>query len=37
MRFEADRLSAEVWLQPPQELIRFLEEWLRVSGGKYEA
>jgi trehalose 6-phosphate phosphatase len=29
--------AAEVWLQPPQELIRFLEEWLRVSGGKYEA
>jgi trehalose 6-phosphate phosphatase len=29
--------AAEVWLQPPQELIRFLEEWLRASGGKYEA
>jgi trehalose 6-phosphate phosphatase len=26
--------AAEVWLQPPQELIRFLEEWLQASGGK---
>jgi trehalose-phosphatase len=26
--------AAEIWLQPPQELIRFLEEWLHASGGK---
>jgi trehalose-phosphatase len=26
--------AAEVWLQPPQELIQFLEEWLCASGGK---
>lgn len=26
--------AAEAWLQPPQELIRFFEEWLRASGGE---
>ena len=26
--------AAEVWLQPPQELIRFFEEWLRAAGGE---
>ena len=26
--------AAEVWLQPPQELIRFFEEWLRASRGE---
>ncbi len=26
--------AAEVWLRPPQELIRFLEEWLHASGGE---
>ncbi len=24
--------AAEIWLQPPQELIRFFEEWLQASG-----
>ena len=24
--------AAEIWLQPPQEIIRFFEEWLRASG-----
>jgi trehalose 6-phosphate phosphatase len=26
--------AADVWLQPPQELVRFFEEWLRASGGQ---
>jgi trehalose 6-phosphate phosphatase len=26
--------AADVWLQPPQELIQFFEEWLRASGGQ---
>jgi trehalose 6-phosphate phosphatase len=26
--------AAEIWLQPPQELVRFLEEWLRASGSE---
>lgn len=26
--------TADVWLQPPHELLRFLEEWLRASGGQ---
>ncbi len=26
--------AADVWLQPPQELLRFFEEWLRASGGE---
>jgi trehalose-phosphatase len=26
--------AADVWLQPPQELILFFEEWLHASGGK---
>ncbi len=26
--------TADVWLQPPQELIQFFEEWLRASGGQ---
>ena len=26
--------AAQVWLQPPQELIRFLQDWLHASGGK---
>ena len=26
--------AADVWLQPPHELILFLQEWLRASGGQ---
>ncbi len=26
--------KAEIWLKPPEELIRFLEDWLGASGGK---
>ena len=26
--------AADIWLQPPQELLQFLEEWLRASGGQ---
>jgi len=29
--------AADIWLQPPQELIRFLEEWIRASRGKRDA
>jgi trehalose-phosphatase len=25
--------AADIWLQPPHELLQFLEEWLRASGG----
>jgi trehalose 6-phosphate phosphatase len=28
--------DADVWLQPPAELIEFLEEWQRASGGNDE-
>jgi len=27
--------GAEVWLQPPHELLQFLKEWLRASGGQH--
>jgi trehalose-6-phosphatase len=26
--------GADVWLQPPHELLQFLQEWLRASGGQ---
>jgi trehalose-phosphatase len=26
--------TADVWLQPPHELLQFLQEWLRASGGQ---
>jgi trehalose-phosphatase len=26
--------AADIWLQPPHELLQFLEEWLRASGGQ---
>jgi trehalose 6-phosphate phosphatase len=26
--------AADVWLQPPRELLQFLQEWLRASGGQ---
>jgi len=26
--------TADVWLQPPHELLQFLEEWLRATGGQ---
>lgn len=25
--------AADIWLQPPQELLQFFEEWIRASGG----
>jgi len=28
--------TADVWLQPPQELIQFFEEWLRTAGGNHD-
>ncbi len=34
VRPEPRPTSADLWLQPPQELIHFLEEWLHASGGK---
>ncbi len=33
VRTESRPTAAEVWLKPPQELLQFLEEWLRASGG----
>ena len=26
--------TADIWLQPPHELLQFLQEWLRASGGQ---
>jgi trehalose-phosphatase len=26
--------AADIWLQPPRELLQFFEEWLRASGGE---
>jgi trehalose 6-phosphate phosphatase len=26
--------AADIWLQPPHQLLQFLEEWLRASGGQ---
>ena len=34
VRSESRPTDAEVWLQPPQGLTRFLEDWLRNSGGE---
>ena len=34
VRAEARPTDAEIWLQPPQGLTRFLEDWLRSSGGE---
>ena len=34
VRADSRPTDAEVWLQPPQGLIRFLEDWLRNSGGE---
>ena len=33
VRAESRPTAADVWLQPPHELLQFLEEWLRASGG----
>jgi trehalose-phosphatase len=34
VRTESRPTSADVWLQPPQQLVRFLQDWLRASGGE---
>ena len=34
VRSEVRPTDAEVWIQPPQGLMRFLEDWLRSSGGE---
>jgi len=33
VRAQSRPTAAEIWLQPPHELLQFLEEWLRASGG----
>ena len=33
VRPQSSPTTADVWLQPPHQLIQFLEEWLRASGG----
>jgi trehalose 6-phosphate phosphatase len=34
VRPQSRATMADVWLQPPQELIRFLEDWLQAAGGQ---
>jgi len=34
VRAEPRSTDAEIWLQPPQGLTRFLEDWIRSSGGE---
>jgi trehalose-phosphatase len=34
VRTESRPTTADVWLQPPQQLVRFLQDWLRASGGE---
>ena len=34
VRGEPRLTDADIWLQPPGELIRFLQEWLRETGGE---
>lgn len=34
VRAQSRPTAADIWLQPPQELLQFLEEWLRASGGQ---
>jgi trehalose 6-phosphate phosphatase len=34
VRPEPRSTAAEIWLQPPKELIQFLQDWLRACGGE---
>jgi trehalose 6-phosphate phosphatase len=34
VRAQSRPTSADIWLQPPHELLQFLQEWLRASGGQ---
>lgn len=34
VREQSRPTAADIWLQPPQELIQFLQDWLRASGGQ---
>ena len=34
VRAQSRATAADVWLQPPQELVQFLEDWLRAAGGQ---
>ena len=34
VRAQSRPTAADIWLQPPHELLQFLEEWLRASGGQ---
>jgi trehalose 6-phosphate phosphatase len=34
VRTQSRPTAADIWLQPPRELLQFLEEWLRASGGE---
>jgi trehalose 6-phosphate phosphatase len=33
VRHQLRPTAADIWLQPPHELLQFLQEWLRASGG----
>ena len=34
VRPQSRATAADVWLQPPEELVRFLEDWLQAAGGQ---
>jgi trehalose 6-phosphate phosphatase len=34
VRPETRSTAAEIWLQPPKELVQFLQDWLRTCGGE---
>ncbi len=34
VRLQSRPTAADIWLQPPHELLQFLREWLRASGGQ---
>jgi trehalose 6-phosphate phosphatase len=34
IRPQCSATAADVWLQPPQELVQFLEDWLQAAGGQ---
>jgi trehalose 6-phosphate phosphatase len=34
VRPQSRATAADVWLQPPEELVQFLEDWLRAAGGQ---
>ena len=33
VRSQSRPTAADIWLQPPHQLLQFLQEWLRASGG----